>query len=109
MVRRQARKIAAYPRPAVEARQRPRARARAPARARAAPQALPPTSTTLPHTRPPAKRIAPKVSLSVRIASEARRDRPSGRPDEAERAGRGERGGAWRDIYKKGGGCTHIT
>ena len=45
----------------------------------------------------PAKRIAPTSFLSVRIASEARRDRPRGRPSDDERAGRGERRGAWRD------------
>jgi hypothetical protein len=58
----------------------------------------------------PAKRIAPKVGLSVRIASEARRDRPRGRPSEAERAGRRERPGAWRDESKEGVcGCPLIT
>jgi hypothetical protein len=41
-------------------------------------------------------------SLSVRVASEARRDRPGGHTSEAERAGRGERGGARRDSPKRG-------
>jgi hypothetical protein len=59
----------------------------------------------------PAKRIAPKVSLSLRIASEARRDRPRGRPSEDERAGRGERGGAWRDGHQRGvvGLSCHVS
>jgi hypothetical protein len=60
------------------------------------------------YIQPPAKRIAPKVPLSVRIASEARRDRPHGHPSDAERAGRGERGGAWRDTYHGDGGQALI-
>jgi hypothetical protein len=81
---------------AAGARKRPRGRTRAHARARAAPQALPPNAS--PHRlRLPREAAASKVSLSPRIASEARRDRPRGRPSDAERAGRGDRGGAWRD------------
>jgi hypothetical protein len=75
--------------------ERPRGRARGRQAERGADIHRPPHRTTS------AKRIAPRVGLSVRCEPESRRDRPGGRPDADEGETRGERSATWRDKRKK--------
>jgi len=61
--------------------------------------------------RSEAERIAPTVGLGSRFATEARRDRPSGRSDEADRAKRGiqVRRSARCHVQREGGVLSHCT